>query len=494
MTKIVHIWNPDTGITDIPNELKGWKNSEINGIRESWRLLQEQLKDSALLNEFSARLNREWSIETGALERIYNIDRGTTVTLIERGFREELIRHGATDKPAGYVISVLNDQLEALEGVFDFVKSKTLLTTSYVKQLHQVLTRNQEDADAALPTGDPHAPFRYVKVPLKKGEWKSEPNSPLRNGTRYEYCPPVQVASEMEKLVGLANQHHKNGVEPDLAAAWLHHRFTQIHPFQDGNGRVVRALATLVLLRARLYPLTVQRDDSAYIPALEVADLGDLKPLLDVIARSQRSHFQQASHIAKGLLSSKKSLQDLLNDMEQQAVRQQDDIHKSRVSAERVLGQLQEFVRSQMTEYTAQLRSILRSKKPDADVRLGKSGPSTHHEFDMYALGVAQDRYNYLPNFDDIACWNSMEFLWTKRAQLVFAFHALSRPFNGAIACVPFFLFAPQPLGSFSNPLGIAEEFFVLHANEEQEPLHERFLPWLSHCLKKGVEELSTRL
>jgi|GEM_PF-6737520 len=29
---------------------------------------------------------------------------------------------------------------------------------------------------------------------------------------------------------------------PLLVAAWLHHQFVQIHPFQDGNGRVTRAL------------------------------------------------------------------------------------------------------------------------------------------------------------------------------------------------------------------------------------------------------------
>ena len=32
----------------------------------------------------------------------------------------------------------------------------------------------------------------------------------------------------------------------EIEATWLHHRFTQIHPFQDGNGRVARALASLV--------------------------------------------------------------------------------------------------------------------------------------------------------------------------------------------------------------------------------------------------------
>lgn len=46
---------------------------------------------------------------------------------------------------------------------------------------------------------------------------------------------------------------------PLLTAAWLHHRFTQIHPFEDGNGRVVRALLTWHLVREDYLPVVVKR-------------------------------------------------------------------------------------------------------------------------------------------------------------------------------------------------------------------------------------------
>ena len=58
-----------------------------------------------------------------------------------------------------------------------------------------------------------------------------------------------------------------------MLAAWVRHRFTQIHPFQDGNGRVARLLATLVFSRAEWLPLVVRRDDRVrYLDALEAAD------------------------------------------------------------------------------------------------------------------------------------------------------------------------------------------------------------------------------
>jgi hypothetical protein len=71
-----------------------------------------------------------------------------------------------------------------------------------------------------------------------------------------------------------------------VRAAWLHHRFIRIHPFEDGNGRVARALTLLVLLRARYAPLVVDRTmRTPYIDALDHANDGDLRPLIRLFAR-----------------------------------------------------------------------------------------------------------------------------------------------------------------------------------------------------------------
>ena len=104
----------------------------------------------------------------------------------------------------------------------------------------------------------------------------------------------------MERLVGLHASHEGLGVPPEIEAAWLHHRFTQIHPFQDGNGRVARALASLVFLRAGWFPLVIVgsgEDRNAYIRALEAADAGDLAPVVELFASVQRREFRKALSI-----------------------------------------------------------------------------------------------------------------------------------------------------------------------------------------------------
>jgi Fic family protein len=93
---------------------------------------------------------------------------------------------------------------------------------------------------------------RAFEKQLEKGQYKTEPNSPTRpDSLVHEYCPPEQVASEMDRLVAMHSEHDERGVPVEVEAAWFHHRFTQIHPFADGNGRVARAIASLVFIKAR---------------------------------------------------------------------------------------------------------------------------------------------------------------------------------------------------------------------------------------------------
>ena len=154
------------------------------------------------------------------------------------------------------------------------------------------MTRNQAWAEAADAQG------RISRVELIRGAYKQWPNNPRQSdGSIHEYCPPDHVAAEMDRLVELHEGHVS--VPPEVEAAWLHHRFTQIHPFQDGNGRIARALATLVFVKAGWFPLVVRnavRDQ--YLDALEVADAGDLRELVTLFAGLQKDEFLKALTIA----------------------------------------------------------------------------------------------------------------------------------------------------------------------------------------------------
>jgi prophage maintenance system killer protein len=177
--------------------------------------------------------------------------------------------------------------------MLDLVGGQRTLTASHVKELHAALLRNQDTHEVEDQFG------RLFHAPLERGKYKTLPNNPKRlDGSVHEYCPPEHVASEMDELVRMHSEHEARGSPPE-EAAWLHHRFTQIHPFADGNGRVARAIASLVFIGAGWFPLIVQREDwSRYIEALEKADNGDLRSLVAMFIEAQRNAIIQATEVA----------------------------------------------------------------------------------------------------------------------------------------------------------------------------------------------------
>ena len=63
------------------------------------------------------------------------------------------------------------------------------------------------------------------------------------------YTPPpaVEVPYLIEDLVSWINSDEAKSVHPILKAGIIHYEIARIHPFVDGNGRVARSVATLVL-------------------------------------------------------------------------------------------------------------------------------------------------------------------------------------------------------------------------------------------------------
>lgn len=89
------------------------------------------------------------------------------------------------------------------------------------------------------------------------------------------------VPDEIRQICEYISQTHSY---PALAAAVAHAWFTYVHPFEDGNGRVARLIANLILLRNGWPPMTIQRSSrDDYLDALMESDLGgDISLLLEL--------------------------------------------------------------------------------------------------------------------------------------------------------------------------------------------------------------------
>lgn len=485
------IWPSATGIRDYePQEWQTLASSEIPGIKAVWADQRQRLEGSRQLNEFTEKLSREWAIETGILENLYDIERGVTETLIEKGFRAELLTHGSTNRPREFVIQLLRDQKDALDGVFSFITDQRRLSVSYIKELHAALLRSQAVTEGIDRFGQP------VEVPLIKGDWKRWPNHPSRDGVTYTYCPPEQVASEMDRLIDLHQQHLARGVPPEVEAAWLHHRFTQIHPFQDGNGRVVRALASLVLIKAELFPLVVTRDDrSTYIDALESADRGDLKKLVDCFARLQRVQFAKATALSETILDQGASVKAALSGLRAAAEAVAADRRKSLGYVFGWAQRLQADLRDQLSEIAPEIRSILTGVAP-SNVEVICSDTHNEHFYRSQIIENAKSHLNYFANTAEYRAWVALGMNWRRRAKLVFAFHGIGRFFNGSLICAPFLEFrdADDDGQLRATLVPVAKEGFLFFHTDTEDLLLKRFRPWREQVLAVALSELSRNL
>jgi Fic family protein len=68
----------------------------------------------------------------------------------------------------------------------------------------------------------------------------------------FQAIPPVQLPTEMARFISWFNG--PDGLDPVLKAAIAHFWFIIIHPFDDGNGRIARALTDLLLARSENSP------------------------------------------------------------------------------------------------------------------------------------------------------------------------------------------------------------------------------------------------
>jgi len=100
--------------------------------------------------------------------------------------------------------------------------------------------------------------------------YKKFPNVIL--GKNIKTTPPEKVQEEMTKLIEYYNKN-KDKIHPIKLAAIFHGKFEQIHPFEDGNGRVGRILINLILIKNKYSPLIIRKSQRiAYLSSLEAFD------------------------------------------------------------------------------------------------------------------------------------------------------------------------------------------------------------------------------
>ena len=472
-------WQPISDYEVDPTELADRELRALSGV---WIERRAVLGESDDVTEFTERLKREWAIETGLIERLYTLDRGITELMIEHGVNAALIPHTTGGNPM-HVAAMIGDQRDAIESVFTFVKGERRLSTSYVKELHSLFTRNQEFAEGRDQFGN------EIRMQLIHGDYKQQPNNPTRpDGTVYHYCPPEHVAAEMDRLMELHIAH--DVVPPEVEAAWLHHRFTQIHPFQDGNGRVARALATLVFVKAGWLPLVVRDSDrKKYIDALESADGGDLKPLVSFFSGLQRGEFIRAIGIARDIEQAGR-VDARIEAIQRRLARRRDALEQEWQAAVSTAGHLHALAKERLEKVSSSLEEAMKGHDEfsffvdDAEDEGARS-----HYFRRQIVSTAI-KLRYYANTRHYRSWARLVARDGNQCNILIAFHCIGHEFQGVLACSgTWFLRVRTEDGGFetAGETALGDEVFQINYKEDVEDVRVRFGDWLERVIERGL-------
>jgi Fic family protein len=482
-------------IENLPPNWLNLAQAELTSLRQVWLERRAALAESKALDLFVERLRREWAIETGIIERLYSWDRGVTELLLEQGIEASLIanRGGLRREEAERVTALIRDQEGIIEALFEFVKGQIPLSEYYIRSMHQQFTAHQDSVEALTADGT------LIQVPLMKGEYKRFANNPRRpDGTMHEYCPPELVKDEMERLIGWYFDAESQSVPPDVLSAWLHHRFTQIHPFQDGNGRIARALGTLVFLKHDLFPLVIRDSDrTAYIEALENADRGDLLSLIKIFARRQKEAILQALGIERDLQKltvPKEIVSSAIQTLKNRAAHVRGQWEQVYDIARQLHGDALERVR----EAANLLKKELHQVKLPGDEYNARTGEARFEDdrSQYYYLQIvkAAKELGYYANRTWYRSWVLLDIRTTERFELLISFHGVGHEFQGVlVASAMTFrrLLSDEESkhGEIVEAQPACTEVFQFNYAEKREETRDRFRGWLNEVFAIGLEQ-----
>ncbi|MDR1166875.1 MAG: Fic family protein [Deltaproteobacteria bacterium] len=224
-------------------------------------------KQGLLLGRMSAlgfSLRAEAGMETMALELVKSSAiEGETVDAVEA--RSSLAKH-------------LGLKLGGLKPVGREVEGLALMTLDATRRYAEPLTRERLWGwQAALfPSG--FSGLRKITV----GKWRGPEAGPMRvvsgpigrERVHYEAPAAERLDEEMDRFLAWFN--NPPTLDPVLKAGLAHFWFVAIHPFEDGNGRIARAIADRALAQAddcpdRFYGMSasIERERPAYYDILD---------------------------------------------------------------------------------------------------------------------------------------------------------------------------------------------------------------------------------
>ncbi|HUW86992.1 MAG TPA: Fic family protein [Candidatus Paceibacterota bacterium] len=248
-----------------------WRNVDVSlSTSDAYfnRIAKIKSEASSSQLEDAVRIATKWAaVDTGAIEGLYEVDRGFTYSVARSATAWSNIHKEKNE----YAARSIADAMKAYEWVIDAATNNSLISEKWIKELHAELCASQDTYTVITDRG-------VEQRELPKGQYKTLPNNPINHASNEVHCyaAPIDTQPEMTRFINELRSVEFNSSHPILQASYTHYAFVSVHPFPDGNGRVARTLASVFLYRNPGIPLVVfANQKSEYFDSLERADKGE---------------------------------------------------------------------------------------------------------------------------------------------------------------------------------------------------------------------------
>ncbi len=262
-------------------------DKRIQYLYKEWSLLHPLSQEND--NRLWKKIRLDWNYNSNRIE-------GNTLTYSET---ELLLVHGRAE--GGHPIRDYEEMKAHNVGIGkirEFAEDKKRrLTEADIRDLNLIILKEPFWEEAETLDG---RPTRKKIVP---GRYKTQPNHvKTPTGEIFEFALPEEVPAKMEELMEWFNGNiESSATSIAFFLAELHHRFILIHPFDDGNGRIVRLWINYALMRLGYPPLVIESEDrDGYISAIQKADTGNIDALAGYLGKSLISWLEIGIKAAKG--------------------------------------------------------------------------------------------------------------------------------------------------------------------------------------------------
>jgi len=207
------------------------------------------------LNKIREAMSIEWTYNSNSIE-------GNSLTLRETHM---VIQEGMTvgGKSMREHFETYNHD-QAIDFLYELASKKENLEVSDILDVHAIVMNNIDKTFAGR--------LRNAQVRISGAN----------------FIPPNarKVDTLLDDLVAYVNENPQGLNDIELAAVF-HHQFVHIHPFFDGNGRTVRLIMNLLLIRKGYPPaIILSNDRKKYYTALNQANKGNYRKMILVIAQA----------------------------------------------------------------------------------------------------------------------------------------------------------------------------------------------------------------